>query len=239
MRAGALALWRVGPWLAPGVILAIVDPGVGTSRRAVAVEVDTRGTGGIGARDRTGGGTSGGPTYLVGPDNGLLGPVAARLGLIKAAVALAPGPAEGRTFAGRDVFAPAAARLSLGHPLAALGPPLDPTGLIGEPVPRPVPQPGGGVRAEVLWVDRFGNGQLNVTWGEVEHLGRSLQLRAANGRWPVKLVEAFADLEPGAVGLVVDSYRLLAVCVDRGSGAAVTGLDPGDQVWLQAGPAEP
>ena len=119
IRAGGLALARAAQYLLPGVVLAVVDPGVGTSRRPVAVEVGD------------------GASVLVGPDNGLLAPAVALVGGAGRAVELAGGdyrleaqPELGSTFDGRDVFAPAAAHLCCGVPLSALGPPIDPATLM-------------------------------------------------------------------------------------------------------------
>ena len=95
VRAGSLTLGRAAQYLCPGVVLAVVDPGVGTSRRGIAVEV------------------GGGQSYLVGPDNGLLASAVAMSGGATAAIELTNPtyqlPAPGATFAGRDIFAPAAA----------------------------------------------------------------------------------------------------------------------------------
>ena len=132
IRAGSLALARSMQYLAPGVVLAVVDPGVGSARRAVAVEV--------GSDDVT--------AFLVGPDNGLLAPAVAMVGGARRAVSLtnddyhlaAPGP----TFAGRDVMAPAAAHLCAGLELDLLGEPVDPLSLL--PGHHP-PQPPGGRQA--------------------------------------------------------------------------------------------
>src|SRR5690606_9165 len=111
VRGGGLALARAAQYLCPGVVLAVVDPGVGTDRRAVAVEV------------------GGGQSVLVGPDNGLLAPAVAMSGGATRAVELTNTdyqlPAPGPTFAGRDVFAPAAAHICLGTPLEDLGPEVD------------------------------------------------------------------------------------------------------------------
>jgi S-adenosylmethionine hydrolase len=161
VRAGALILARSVGFLGPGVVVAVVDPGVGSGRRAVAVAV--RGADGSSAD---------GPGLLVGPDNGLLGWAIDALGGAVAAVALpavrgarrtgAPaalaGPA-GRTFDGRDLFAPVAARLWSGATLNDVGMPVDPAGLVrlAPPILRVSP---GSVEAEVLSVDRFGNVQL-------------------------------------------------------------------------------
>jgi S-adenosyl-L-methionine hydrolase (adenosine-forming) len=221
IRAGALTLWRSAPWLAPGVILAVVDPGVGGSRRSVAIEVAAA------------------EAVLVGPDNGLLGPAAARLGSITAAIELAgppPGASApgGATFAGRDVFAPASADLARGVALNTLGTPIDPAGLVAAALPNVRTGPDGSLGAEVLWVDRFGNAQLNVTPLDTDHLGAVVELRAAGRTWPARRVNAYAELGPGEVGLVTDSYALLAVSCREESAASRVGLAPGDEVWLMA-----
>ncbi len=147
VRGGSLALARSISYVAEGVVLAVVDPGVGTARRAVAIEV------------------AGGAGVLVGPDNGLLAPAVAIAGGADRAVDLTNPEhhlaAPGATFAGRDVFAPVVAHLCNGGDLTDLGPLVD-TGLLMPgmvALPRDEPD---GVHAEVLWVDRFGNCQLNV-----------------------------------------------------------------------------
>jgi S-adenosylmethionine hydrolase len=237
VRAGALTLWRTAPWLAPGVVLAVVDPGVGTSRRAVAVEVAT----------------AAGPLQLVGPDNGLLLPAALAAGGALRAVWLsdpawhlppppatgrdAAAPGRGRTFDGRDVFAPAAAHLANGVPLERLGPALDPDDLEGEAVGAAVAAPGGGVSATVLWVDHFGNAQLDLAAGHLPE-GAALAVVLPDGRdLPVATAGAFAELPQGRPGLVTDSYGLTALCLDRASAAAAYGLAPGQRVVVRpAGP---
>lgn len=213
VRAGALTLWRAVPWLVPGVILGVVDPGVGTQRRAVAIEVASRGA------------------VLVGPDNGLLLPAALHLGPITAAVELPPPPnAPGATFAGRDVFAPAAARAAAGVAVADLGQPIDPETLAGEAVPEPT-MAGSSVEAEVLWVDRYGNAQLNAT---PAHTGPG-PLRVETGREPagtMRVVASYDAIGPDDLALVVDSYGYLAICAHRRPAAARLGVGPGDQVRL-------
>lgn len=218
VRAGALCLARSVQYLCPGVVLAVVDPGVGTSRRAIAVEV------------------GGGQSFLVGPDNGLLAPAVAMVGGADRAVALtnpeyqlaAPGP----TFAGRDVFAPAAAHLTRGVDLYELGDPIEPESLLPGILPIANEQPDG-LLAEVLWVDRFGNAQLNVDPDDVAGWGDRIGLRWGDGdsRTAVR-ANAYGDLRSGEVGLVVDSYGLLSVVVPRASAAEVLGLAAGDEVRL-------
>ncbi len=148
IRAGAMALERAAPFLGPGVVLAVVDPGVGSGRRGVCLEVSPRGPG---------------PAFFVGPDNGLLLPAAELVGggSIVRAIALPPVPGQARTFDGRDLFAPAAAALSRGVPLGELGPAFDPDSLVRlvPPAVAHLTLADGrrSLRAEVVWVDRFGN----------------------------------------------------------------------------------
>jgi len=219
VRAGSLALWRAAPWLVPGVILAVVDPGVGSARRAVAVEVGAA------------------AAVLVGPDNGILLPAIISLGPITGAVELAgptSGAADGRgvTFAGRDILARASAELAKGVELHRLGSAIDAEGLVGTPLPRAEADPDGRLRTEVLWVDHFGNAQLNACPADVAHLGPVVEVRVARGSWPARLVGTYAAIDRAAVGLVTDSYGLLAISGNGASAAALTGLRSGDEVWL-------
>jgi len=225
VRAGSLALARCIGYVPSGVVLAVVDPGVATTRRAVAVEV------------------AGGDGVLVGPDNGLLAPAVAMAGGADRAVELTNREyqleAAGATFAGRDVFAPAAAHLCNGVELYELGDPVDPSLLLPATIPLPRDD-GDSVVSEVLWVDRFGNCQLNVgpddlpaTWGlHVQvRVDDPTQLDGAVVRSAVRAGN-FAELGKGAVGLVLDSYGMLAVCLDRRSAAEELGLAAGTQVVL-------
>src|SRR5207248_4019870 len=139
-----------------GVVLAVVDPGVGTDRRAIAVEV--------GEPD----GGDDGTAAFVGPDNGLLASAVAMTGGARRAVSLTNVeyqlPAPGATFAGRDVFAPAAGYLAAGTPLEELGEQVDSMSLVPGMVPLPTDE-GGRATGEVLWIDRYGNAQLNIDPG--------------------------------------------------------------------------
>src|SRR5437588_6792444 len=147
VRAGSLALARAAQYLPAGIVLGIVDPGVGGDRRAVAVEA------------------AGGEAVFVGPDNGVLASAVAMTGGASRAVALTNEeyqlPAPGPTFAGRDVFAPAAAYLCDGVDLLELGETVDPLSLLPGILPLTRAENGKPV-GQVLWVDRFGNVQLNV-----------------------------------------------------------------------------
>lgn len=218
VRAGALCLARAAQYLCPGVVLAVVDPGVGTARRAIAVEV------------------GGGQSFLVGPDNGLLAPAVSMVGGAGRAVSLTNEelqlPAPGATFAGRDVFAPAAAHLANGVDLHELGEPLDPASLLPGVLPVPS-ETDAGLAAEVLWVDRYGNVQLNVGADDLEGWGDRVGLRWGDGeRRTAHRAAAYDDLKQAEVGLVTDSYGLEAVVVPRGSAASKLGLAAGQEIHL-------
>ncbi len=250
VEAGAALLVRSGPYLGPGVVLAVVDPGVGTGRRGVALEVPP-----------------GGPTWLVGPDNGLLVPLAAMLGGVVRAVVLDPSPAgvrtASRTFDGRDVFAPAVAHLVSGGPVDALGTPVAvaslvvvPAGTTGVP---PSLRPGSTaseVVAAVRWIDGFGNAQLDLfpealraiglvpggtaritldptrpAGGLVDPAPADGDRRVLAGRW----VEAFGQLGPGELGLLEDADGRVALVLDRASAAlALRLVGPGTVVGIEA-----
>ncbi|MXW99787.1 MAG: SAM-dependent chlorinase/fluorinase [Acidimicrobiaceae bacterium] len=222
VRAGGLALARAAQYLLPGVVLAVVDPGVGTDRRPVAVEVGD------------------GASVLVGPDNGLLAPVVALVGGAGRAVELANADYRlenvgelGSTFDGRDVFAPAAAHLCRGVPLSDLGPAVDVATLT--PGMLPVSQrDGDDLVAEVLWVDRFGNCQLNVDPAEVDEMATAgaLQVTAGEDLRTAERARTYADVAPGRVGLVTDSSGLVSLALPQRSAADELGLHEGSEVRL-------
>jgi S-adenosyl-L-methionine hydrolase (adenosine-forming) len=219
VRAGSLTLVRAVQYLAPGVVLAVVDPGVATTRRAIAVEAGVEGE-----------------SVFLGPDNGLMASAVAMLGGAGRAVELTEEafhlPAPGPTFAGRDIFAPVAAHLCLGVDLEELGPAVDPLSL--RPGLLPLPRQEGDVlEAEVLWVDRFGNVQLNVGPEEVESFGERVVVRWADETRTAVRADAYGDIAAGQIGLLVDSYGLMAIALDQASAADELGLGPGDGVSLQ------
>lgn len=223
VRAGSLTLGRAAQYLCPGVVLAVVDPGVGTERRAVALEVGE------------------GQSYLVGPDNGLLASAVAMSGGATAAVELADPAyqleAPGPTFAGRDVFAPAAAHLCNGVPLGELGPSVDPLSLLPGLLPLPREEDDALI-AEVLWVDRYGNCQLNVDPDEIAHLGARVQLRWSDDVRTADRSPTYQGIAPGQVGLVTDSYGMLSVCMGKRSAAAELRMPVGTEVTLVAPDAD-
>lgn len=215
VRAGALTLWRCARWLRGSVVLAVVDPGVGTARRPVAV------------------GTGDGDVTFVGPDNGLLMPALCSLGGAVGAVELRRAPVAsglGATFDGRDVFAPAAARLASGEwSLGDAGVEVDPAGLVGDAVAMATVGAGGRVDCEVLWVDRFGNAQLNTRGDGV---GDVIEVDSGGAPVVARRVRAFGELADGEVGLVTDSYGLLALALNGSPAASRLGLREGDAVRL-------
>jgi S-adenosylmethionine hydrolase len=216
---GALILRNTLPYLPPGVHLAVVDPGVGSTRRPVIL------------RDGNG-------DLFVGPDNGLLVP-AAELGGIESAHELA-NPAYAlepvsRTFHGRDLFAPAAAHLALGVEPAELGPPLAHDALARLDIPRPNVR-GDVIDASVLYVDRFGNMQLNLTRDDLDRFGivpgTRFELEVARERYYATAARTYADARPGEIVLYEDSYRNVAVAINRGSAAEMFAAQPGQNVRL-------
>lgn len=225
VRAGSLSLARCVSYVASGVVLAVVDPGVGSLRRAVAVEV------------------ANGKGVFVGPDNGLLAMAIALAGGAGRAVCLTNTKyhltSPGDTFAGRDVFAPVAAHLCNGVDLSELGEMIDPALLLPGVVPLPREE-NDALHCEITWVDRFGNCQINIGPDEVEHFGDVLRVEigcvlsgASADRERIirslRVVRSYDAIGAG-LGLVVDSYGMLSLCVDRGSAATELNVGQGDTV---------
>jgi S-adenosyl-L-methionine hydrolase (adenosine-forming) len=219
VRAGALVLVRSTPHLGSGVVVGVVDPGVGSARRAIAVEVAA----------------TTGPRYLVGPDNGLLVWAAESLGGIVGAVELKGRGAGTGTFDGRDVFAPAAAALWSGTALSDMGVAIDADGLVRlrDPVLSVSP---GAVETEVLRVDRFGNVQLSAADRDAgtARLGDRVEVESSHGCLRATRVGSFQDVPEGAIGIISDSNGHLALVGDRASAALTLGLDEGDPVTLRS-----
>jgi hypothetical protein len=241
IRAGSLALRRAAPYLAPGICVAVVDPGVGTARRAVAVVTPA--------------------VIFLGPDNGLLIPAVDVLGGGASVIELEDHgywlPAPGPTFAGRDIFAPAAAHLAAGGDVAGLGRPTDLASLARLPLPVNRRWDDGSLETEVTWVDRYGNVQLAAVPDEVgtsdgHRLGVTVWRPGAppNGPgvtgpappgewgragrlWPARRVTTYADLQSGELGLLVDSNGCLALCLNGASAASLVDARAADLVRLR------
>jgi S-adenosylmethionine hydrolase len=226
VRAGALLLVRAVQYLPEDcIVLAVVDPGVGTERRLIGVEV----AGGV----------------MLGPDNGLLAPAVAMAGGAQRVISLDDPeyhlPAPGPTFAGRDVLSPAAGHLAAGVDLGDLGTAVDPATLVPGLVSLPEVRDDGTIVGEVWWVDRFGNAQLNVDPGELQVAGCSLgsrvevRVRDAAGGEQIRVarwVTTYAEAKPSELVMLVDSYGLLALCLDRASASDELGLRAGSGVTL-------
>lgn len=215
---GALTLGRAMPYLpADAVHCAVVDPGVGSARRSIAV-------------------AAGSGALLVGPDNGVLSLAWVALGGVAAAheitsplVLLEP---VSRTFHGRDVFAPAAAWLASGMPLEEVGPAVDAGSLLAVELPTAMVTPGA-IGARVVGVDGFGNVQLGATPADLEAAGVGSDGSLAVGGRRLPLVAAFADLPVQTVGALVDAQGMLALVVNQGSAAERLGLREGDTVVIE------
>jgi S-adenosylmethionine hydrolase len=217
---GALTLANTLPFMPEGVHLAVVDPGVGGARRALAL------------RDGQG-------RVYVGPDNGLLIPAAEKLGGITEAHELA-NPAYAlesvsRTFHGRDLFSPAAAHLALGVPLSELGPPIDPDALAR----LDIPQPDLGstrIHSTVLSIDRFGNIGLNLDRSHLDEAGivpgTRVELQAGTERYYAVAARTFADARPGDIILYEDAYRNISIAISGGNAAAMFGINEGQDVRI-------
>jgi S-adenosylmethionine hydrolase len=219
-RHGALVLRNALPYMPVGVHVAVVDPQVGTERRAVAV--------------RCGDGR-----ILVGPDNGVLALAIEQCGGAVQAVDISRSRHRlepvSATFHGRDVFAPVGAALAVGAELAEAGGPIDPETLAGLDLPRP--RLGGDVViAHALLVDVYGNVTLDLRHQDLPETGlaygRALEVSANRGSRRATFTGTFADVPPGELLLYEDSSRTLALAVNRGDAAAELGIGTDSEVRL-------
>jgi S-adenosyl-L-methionine hydrolase (adenosine-forming) len=219
IRHGAAVLAQTVPYLPPSVVVGVVDPGVGTARRAIAVAA--------------------GEIILVGPDNGLLLWAADAVGGAAAAVQLVEPHHQlettAHTFAGRDVFAPAAAHVALGVPLGDLGPTLPVDDLTRLPTPR-VESRTGVLDSEVLGIDHFGNVQLAAVAGDLATAGLihgAVHVVVRNQSYRATIGATFADVPSGGLVLFVDSAGHVALAVNGGAAATELDLRPEDRVVVR------
>jgi S-adenosyl-L-methionine hydrolase (adenosine-forming) len=223
VRAGALALDAALRYCPPGVHLAIVDPGVGGVRRALAVRV---------ARE---------DRLFVGPDNGLLTVAAETFGGVVEAVDIGDSPESLRpvsaTFHGRDVFAPVAAALADGVPLDALGPAVELDTVEVLELPR-AHRHGDTVIAHVLSTDVYGNVSLDASPDLAAAAGLAagcaIVVEADSASAPGRLSRTFGDVPPGELLAYADARGTLALAVNGGSAAELLGVGPDDEVRLKA-----
>jgi S-adenosyl-L-methionine hydrolase (adenosine-forming) len=218
---GALVLANTIPFMPEGIHLAVVDPGVGSERRAVVL------------RDESG-------RLYVGPDNGLLVPAAERCGGIAAACELVNPQywlePVSKTFHGRDIFAPVAAHLAGGVALDALGRELDP----GQLVRLEVPEPSVGrssIRARALTVDRFGNVQLNLNRTHLERAGIlpgvRIELELATERFYAVAARTFSDVRRGEIVLYEDAYENVSIAMTSGNAAETLTASAGNEIRIR------
>jgi len=145
-------------------------------------------------------------------------------------------PRISRTFHGRDLFAPAAAHLALGVDLTELGPPVDPDALVRLDLPKPELGPQR-IRATILYVDAFGNVQLNLTREHLDAVGATpgtrVELELGGERYYAVTARTFSDARAGDIILYEDAYRTLAVAINRGDAANTLGLASDTEVRLR------
>ncbi|HYM69121.1 MAG TPA: SAM-dependent chlorinase/fluorinase [bacterium] len=215
IRAGAYLLWSAAPAFPPGTVhCAVVDPGVGAARAALAV-------------------ASGGH-FFVGPDNGLLMPAARRLGtrrIFRLVATPGGGAVASSTFHGRDVFAPAAARLAAGEAVETIGRPVDHFVDLAFPAGR---RRGCRLEGEVLWVDPFGNVLTTIPGGLLASMPAKgpIEVQVGAGSITAAVGKTFSDVPRGQAVAYVGSDGVVEVAVNQGSAAAATGAVPGVRVRI-------
>jgi S-adenosylmethionine hydrolase len=221
VRRGAAVLAQTVPYLPPAVHVAVVDPGVGTARRGVAVAA--------------------GDSVFIGPDNGVLswavtaaGGAARAFSLTNRELWLATVTA---TFHGRDIFMPVAAHLADGTELTATGAEIDVADLITLPAPERLIRDSV-VEGEVLTVDRFGNVQLTITASDATQIGltpgTTAHIRSGRHRLSIPYRDMFGAVAPGELVAYADSAGLVAIAVNGGNAAQRLGLPPGARVSVAA-----
>jgi S-adenosylmethionine hydrolase len=218
---GALILGESVPY-APedAVLLGVVDPGVGTDRKAIVVETPSE-------------------RVLVGPDNGLLslawdaaGGATRAFEIAAPEVLLQP---VSSVFHGRDVFAPAAGHIASGMPPEKLGPELDPSALVRVHLPEPEITPGE-IRCQVLDVDRFGNVRLNVRPADLAAAGwqdvASIKIATTSASTPARRAATYSEVAWGEYATIEDAWGWVTVIRFEASAAADLDVRTGDPVWL-------
>jgi S-adenosylmethionine hydrolase len=217
---GALVLANTVPYLPEGVHVGVVDPGVGSPRKAVALRAGER--------------------LFVGPDNGLLIPAADKVGGVEAVHEITNRDYAlehvSATFHGRDVFSPAAAHLAKGLDLAGLGPALEPAALVRLELPQPeISQRR--IRATCLYVDRFGNMQLNLTRADLDKCGvepgHQLEVEHSGDRYYAIAARTFADARGGEIILYEDAYDNVALAISGGNAAQTFNVSAGAELRIR------
>jgi len=217
VRRGAAVLAQTVPYLPPAVHVAVVDPGVGTARRGVAVAA--------------------GHSVFVGPDNGLLSWAVTASGGAVRAFSLTNRDlwlaSVAATFHGRDIFMPVAAHLADDAELAATGAQIDVADLVTLPVPERTIRDSVAA-GEVLTVDRFGNVQLTITAADAAEIGlkpgATALVRCGRHQLIIPYRDMFGAVAPGELVAYIDSAGLVSIAVNSGDAAQRLGLPPGARV---------
>jgi S-adenosylmethionine hydrolase len=219
VAAGALALADAVPYMpADCVFVAVVDPGVGGTRRAVAVQTEDG-------------------SIFVGPDNGLLAPAIELRGGATNAYEISQTPWQltplSNTFHGRDIFMPVAAKLATGSPISESGEAIDPGELLRLPEPR-VEWSGDAVSTSVIAVDEFGNVRLAGHFSDLGNIYRGDRLNVtAHGRSrPTRASSTYTDGDAGSLLLIEDSTGSLTLAINEGDAATELGVQTGDNVRI-------
>ena len=220
IRHGAVVLANALPYLPVGVHIGVVDPQVGTERRAIAVRCDDG-------------------RILVGPDNGLLSLAWGRAGGAVEAIDVSRSPHRlepvSATFHGRDLFAPVAAHLATGADFADAGDPLDPAELVALELPTPRIEHDAAT-AHAVVIDAYGNVSLNLTHEHLLSLGLTIGARVSvagpSGMTEATVVQTFADVRAGELLIYEDAWDAVALAVNRGDAAEKLGLRPDDEVTI-------
>lgn len=221
VQAGAEMLQHATRYMPPDTIyLAVVDPGVGTERREIALRTESG-------------------AFMVGPDNGLLIPASDSLGGVSEAVSLTNSRYHlhpvSNTFHGRDIFAPAAAHLAAGVKLEALGDPVTLVSLTRAHFPesRKI-DAGQDIETGIISIDRFGNARLSIMQEEIKvGYGSPLIVDTGDGGVKVRYVETFGAAKAGELILVPDPHWRLSLAINKGNASRALSLKPGDSVHLK------
>jgi len=221
VEAGAEILQYATRYMpADAVYLAIVDPGVGTERRGVAIRTSSE-------------------AFLVGPDNGLLVPAVNSMGGAVEAVALTNSRYHiqpiSNTFHGRDVFSPVTAHLAAGVEIGEVGEEIDPLSLANLYLPDAAEADGGsGLSARIISIDRYGNARLSIMEDRAGFgYGATVTVDAGDGDMAVRYVETFGSAKAGELILVPDSHWRLSLAINRGSAAQALALKVGERVLIR------
>lgn len=221
IHGGAMALTRAVQFMPDGVFLAVVDPGVGTGRRAIA------------ARTPVG--------VFVGPDNGVLAPAVAMVGGADLIVSIEDDrfrlPSAGQTFHGRDVFGPAAAVLASGQAdIEDLGPVVPMDEITPLLVPLAEPAGNGGIKATALWIDTFGNIQFNIAAEDLANLelepGDDVVLSVDMTEYRIAWSDTYGSVEEGEAVIHIDSHGQIALAVRAGRADDDFPIGVGDSVVI-------